>query len=553
MNTRKMLKSAILVTAIASCQPTYAQGFFQKVVGKATKVIGKTMGGMLFGTTDNLSGNSPGIFYRSNIYPKKVGTIDMDMFGKNWVDGGDQILIYMLRRRGIKMNKLEGGSVMVDGQPATFQDLGIYTYAVPHSDAAHVVELTASNGEKSSFTIKPLPDQTRIVSINGQTGTEVEVDLTKDVTLELSNPGPADGATINLMLTASVIGLNTFYQVGNFKPAAKIVIPAEAFANTGFPGSQNKITSIKNAYLMVTRMKIENASSAGGQYKSVPIVNAALDGRFLKVTGRPDFTTGIKSEGTYKEGAKKMDWSFAKEEAAISRPFSQAKKIGVVAFGTRGISTAESHDNGKLSGVQSDAWASFTPGNAFLDALNTALYDGVTKATKEMTGAQIVGPEAISKTKAFEESNDMTETNEGTPNSYARAYKTDKILSEMALTVGFRPIANGQTLPDEAGVDALLRCVLDLSLKMDKGGRMTLRPILRYTLYGKPAGISLVSTKYAEGTVETKDVAVSKNTTDAELLEMISVPDMMAALRAGLMDLKEKEKSAPYEKLWGME
>lgn len=82
---------------------------------------------------------------------------------------------------------------------------------------------------------------------------------------------------------------------------------------------------------------------------------------------------------------------------------------------------------------------------------------------------------------------------------------------------------------------------------------MSLRPILRYTLYGRPAGITQVSTKYAEGTVETKDVGVSKNTTDAELLEMISVPDMVAALRAGLMELKEKEKAAPYETLWSME
>ncbi len=556
MKKTMFLRSGLFLTAAALFStPVQAQGLFQKVVGKVAKLSGKMMGtGVLFGTTDNLSENAPGIVYRSNMYPKKLGTMETDLFGKSWVDGGDQVLIYVMKRRGIKMSKLEGGSVTVDGQPAIFQDMGVYTYAVPHSNSSHTVEMKAANGEKTTFTINPLANQMRIVSINGQTGDEVDVDLTKDVTLELSNPGPADGSQIQVSLSASVIGLNTFYDVGSFKPAAKIVIPAAAFANAAMGSSNAKLASLKNAYLQVALVKVDAATATSGQYKNIPVVNNALDWRALNVSGKPSFSTGLKSEGTYKEGEKKMKWAFTKGPAAGSRPFSQATKIGVASFGTRGVSSAESQDNGRLSGIKRESWASFTPSDALLDVLNAELYEGVIAITKELCGGStIIAPETVAATKAWKETSVMSETDEGTKSSYARAYKTGKMLSDMALAVAFRPVIDGKPMAEEAGVNALLRCVLDLSLSLDKDGFSYLTPTLQYALYGMPASIGFAPTRFAEGTVEGKRFMVSEGTTGADLLKRVSVPDMLAALRSGLMELKEKEKAEPYEQLWNMQ
>jgi hypothetical protein len=321
--------------------------------------------------------------------------------------------------------------------------------------------------------------------------------------------------------------------------------------HTGFPDNGSNPT-LGNCYMQVARVVWDKAANASGVYKSIPIMNAAMDGRFLKVTNKPDFFNGIEEAGEMGAKSSKIEWHFLKPEADLSRPLSHAKSIGVVSLGIRGISAAESHDDGKLTGVQSDAWASFTPSDAFLDAVNQQLYDGATAITKELTGGKIIGPEVIGQTHAYKESNLMSETNDGTASSYTRSYKTDKLLSDAAIQTSFRPVTDGQTITDEAGVDALLSVVFDLSLSLTKGGTMLLTPTLKYTLYGKPGGINVIPTTIVSGTVTSKDIKVSKKTTDAELMELIAMPDMLKALAAALNNIKQKEMTSLYEKAWSL-
>lgn len=547
----------IALFALTCIQNASSQGMFQKAVGKIAKVSGKMMGGatgMLFGTTDNLQEMSPYIAIRSNLYPKSVSVLEQDLFGKGWKDGGDAITIHIAKKYGVKMNKLEGGSVTVDGQPAIFQDMGLYTFNTEHSDKPHVIELKAKNGETTTFTIHPEKYQTRIVSINGQTGDNVSIDMTKDVVLELKNAGPADGALIQLSITASKIGMNTFYEIGNFKPADKIVIPASAFANINFGGANGNGYNFKNAYLMVARTSLNKATNVSGDYQSIPYISGALDGRFINIGSKPDFSQGIAVKGEYKGSNDNLVYDFTKPVTSAGRPFSQAKKIGIAAFGTRGVSSAEEHSEGRLTGIKTDDYAWFTPSDAVLDKVNTELYTEVKAFLGSLLGAQVTDIERIMQTKAAKATTILSEYNEGTASTFARGYQTDKILSEPALMIsGFKPLVDGLPIADEAGVDALLRCVMDLSLSLDNG-TMKLTPVLNFTLYGAHSGITMLPTIYAKGTIKGKETKVTKKTTEAEILSIVNVKETVAALRTALTELKTKEAAAGvYEQLWGMQ
>lgn len=546
---RKLVSSLIIVAALGSQDCVQAQGVFQKTVGKMAKLAGKTAGAGIgmFGSTEDLHSVTPLIIYRTNLYPKGVGAMEIDMFGKGWKGGDDAIQMQFTKKHGIKMTKLEGGSVTIDGKAADFQDLGVYTYINEPVEGPRKVEITAGNGEKASFVLTP-DKPIKLVSINGQTGDNIAVDLTKDVTLEFENAGPADGAWIQVSLTGTILGLRTFYEVGNFKPAQKIVIPAAAFVHTNLSGNN---VSLKNTYLQIARTSWEYATECSGQYKSVPYVLGTLDGRFIK-TDKPDFSDGLKSEDELK--GKDVSYAFSKPVAAISRPFSQAKKIGVAAFGIRGTSSVEKNTTDRMAGTTTEVSATFNPSNEFLDGILAKLYPEIVAATQTAFNAQVIDPETVAKTTAWKNAGIMSETDDGTPTSFARSYKTGKILSELALKMdGYKPTVDEKTIAQETNTDALLRCVLDLELAID-GTKVEMTPVLHYTLYGAPNGVNVFPSVYVEGKAKGKAAKVNKKTSDAELIEIINAPELVNALKASLADLKEKEKQdGAYELLWSMQ
>lgn len=533
-----------------------AQGIFQKVVGKIAKVSGKAMGSTMgmFGSVDNLETTAPNVIYRTHVYPKKVGALEVDFFGKGWQDGADALMIQIVDKRGIKMSKLADGSVTVDGKPATFQDLGVYTYFADRSDAAHTIELTAKNGQKSTFTIAPQKAQTRIVSINGQSGEEISIDFTKDLVLELQNPGSDDGALIQVTFTAAIVGLNTFYEIGNFKPAEKIVIPAEAIANSGFPSTKENGPNVKPTYLQIARISRDKPTNVSGVFKNITYINAACDGRWVKTTKKPELTGGLVASGK-STLEKDISYEFRKDEADLSRPFSHAKKIAIAGLGTRGVNHSEEHDSGRMTGVETWTWANFDPSDAFLDQINQKLNLTVTKSAQNLFNAQIVPIEKVAATTAYKESNFMAEAEGADKETYSQPFKSDKIISDAALQLnGFRLVPDAKSIAEETGADALLRCVMDLSLSLEDG-KTYLTPVINYSLIGNyngPAGI--VPTKFAEGKVVSKKIKFHEKMTESEVMPLLNLEEMMKMLEAGLADLVAKEKaSGVYERIWGMQ
>lgn len=531
---------------------TEAQGIFQKVVGKIAKVSGKAMGGAMgmFGSVDNLDTTAPLIIYRTHVYPKKVGAMEVDFFGKGWQDGQDGLMIQIVDKRGIKMSKLNEGSVTVDGQQAIFQDLGVYTLFMERSENSHVVELTAKNGQKSIFTITPQKFQTRILSINGQSAAEVAIDFTKEIVLELENAGPADGALIQVSFSAPIMGLNTFYEIGNFKPSDKIIIPAEAISNAGFPSIKEDGPNVKPTYIQVARISRDKPTNVSGVFKDLTYINAACDGRFVKVISKPKLTGGIVSKG--ETGANKdIAFEFRKDEADLSRPFAQASVIAIAGIGTRGIDNAEEHDSGRLSGIKSDEWVTFTPSDEMLDHLNEKMNTQVIRMLSDLFGSRVIPIEKVVATTAYKESDFLAEADGGSKETFARAYRSDKIISDAALQLnGFRRVPDAKSIAQEAQANALLRCVMDLSLSLENGTTY-LTPIISFSLYGDyngPAGIT--PTKFAEGTVSAKRFKIKEGT---DVLKEINLDAMLAVLEDALKDLREKEKDAPYAMIWGMQ
>lgn len=534
--------------------PATAQGLFQKAVGKFAKVTGSLVGSTvgMTGTSTDLESLNPQIVFRTNLYSKEVGALEVDLFGKGWKGGNDGVQIQFTKKHGIKMTKLQGGSVSVDGKPAAYQDLGVYTYVAEHSDGARKIEITASNGQKSSFTISP-DKAIKLTKINGQTGDNISVDITRDVVLEFENPGPADGALIQVSISASTIGLNTFYEVGSFKPAAKVTVPAAAFMHAAFPGKNGKNMSFNKAFLQVARTSWEYATEVTGEYKSIPYMMGVLDGRFIKIGAKPEFSNGLVAEGEVK--GKDISYEFEKPAAAMSRPFAHAKTIGIASFGIRGTSSAQKTETNRLAGTKTETSVTFTPSNELLDGLLAKMYPEVVAVTESVLGGKTVPIEKIAATAAWQKSGLMSETNDGTETTFARAYKTTKILSEAALKVdGYRIVADEASIGKEAEVSALLRCVLDLVLEIDNG-KTTLTPVLHYSMYGASNGVAYLPTTYVQGTVQGKSSKVGKkNTSDADIIEMINAPELINGLRTALTDLKAKEKAdGAYDLIWSLQ
>ncbi len=280
-----------------------------------------------------------------------------------------------------------------------------------------------------------------------------------------------------------------------------------------------------------------------------PYMVGAIDGRFIDIGPKPNFSKGLTVEADVK--GTDVKYKFEKPVAVASRPFSHAKTVGVATFGVRGTSSVEKKEGSRMAGNETEYTATFNPSNELLDAISAKMYPEIVSITESVLGVKVVPIETVAATRAWKESGFMSETADGTATSFAKPYKSDKILSDAAIKIdGFRLVTDAKSIIQEAGVNSLLRCVIDLELDIENG-KTKLTPTLKYTLYGETNGLGYFPTIYVEGEIRGKETKVNKKTTEAEILEIVNPAAMATALRAALTDLKEKEKAnGEYELIW---
>ena len=101
-------------------------GATSRVVGTIASVAGNVM----TGSTADLGTVVPLVYRVSNTWPKSLGTMGTKII-PNWGEGGgDMVTMTFTQRLGAMMSKIDG-TVTVDGRPADYATMGVYSSLAP--------------------------------------------------------------------------------------------------------------------------------------------------------------------------------------------------------------------------------------------------------------------------------------------------------------------------------------------------------------------------------------------------------------------------------------
>ncbi len=534
-----------------------SSGFFTKLLVKAAVVAGsvssKIMGGGMFGSTDDLSTVEFSGGYRAHLYPGDLGTAEMALFS-DWKTSGSQIMVSMLKKEGISISAIKG-SVTLDGKPMK-STMGIYASFSDDNTKSHKVEITTDKGQKSSFTIQPPKYSVKVLSINGSKAATVNIDPTKDVVLELSNPPGSENTMLAINLLYKVISVPTFTSLGLFKSADKITIPAAYFRNVDGAGNY------KNSYFSVERASFEKATDVTGFYPTVNYGTVYSDGRYINFSPDIDANKGIVIKSTIKNFEGKYNDEFTKPNAQKSMSFNQIKNIGVLSFGVTG-SLQNSASKTKYSG--NDSYTTTTidmkfpqlPNEAWDNVLNN-LYTQLTTVLTDEFNAPIVPQEKITSSKGYERLVHFSKDDKNTETVISRGYKGLNIIGFTSLSeeTGGTSIAspNNSTiaLMQESGANAILKVKLDLASRIGKSWGSydgSFVPTLYVELIGNKPGYPI--TKYFTTSIEGSGYDGGNKKEKFDLAKACNINELVQRFKADLQEAKRKEKEiGDYNIIW---
>jgi hypothetical protein len=540
-------------TESSSGEKKKGPGLMSKLVTK----IAKTTGGAMVSTTADLDAVVPNVYQMTNLCPSEVGTADM-AFYEGWKPGGNAVIIMFTTKNSFGLNKLDG-DVTVNGKTAQYVSMGVYTAFGIDNTSEKTVKVTTSQGDNASFTLSPPKHSIKLKSINGLTQ-NIQLDLTKDITIEIENPAGTEGTKVLVKLVAKTVGIRAFYEVGYFPSTSTIKIPAAAFRNLNMSPGNKAFMNFKESFLMVERSYVDQAKQVSGNYPEISFANIYNDGKFVTVKTEPQLNTGITLEGDANVALGKAQYNVFKPNAFLSRSSDGIKTIGIKSFAVRGTTyvaktTTENGTgaDGTLEKTRTTLTAQFPQmSNEVWDDVLHNLHQQMIPVINKAFAATTLPVELVTKTAAYQSIAPYSKDDENTSVQFSRAYKTTKLLSAfMPISEGFG-INNVDTrIFQESGTNALLTLTLDLQLSLD-GNNTIMKPILGIELQGEANGFS-AGTKYFTGTITGAPYTFKKKETITRevLNKIIQQDDLIKVLEKVLGDLKAKEKAnVDYSTLW---
>jgi hypothetical protein len=551
------MKLKLLLILMLTAHLSGAQNLFTKTISKLAKGMGKSVN---VETSADLNSVAPLVIIDSNLHPDKVGTIAQTFFD-GWVPGGDMAFLMFTAKKSSKFVKLDG-TVTIDGKPVECLTLGMYTQTTPASTAARRVEITMSSGQKSSFTIKPFAKAPfKVKSINGSSD-NASVDLTKDVVIELEEVDVPANGLLKVSIAINQVSIKSLYDIAFVRAGTKITIPANAFRNANIKPAGDATFNFKKSYIQVSYEAPDEATDVSGIFPAMPYFRSYSDGKFVNVTSEPNINTGLQASGT----ESNYQYKVFKANAFLSRPFSQAKKVGLLSFSLRGTSYKEVTQTTSTGPVKMNPFggASSTTTVATITITKELPWEGVMEelypefaaVIQSELGATIEPVNKITAAPSYSIIEATAQDDETTSVEFARTYKNTKVISAfMPISEGYGSSGVYQKIMNESGTDALVTLTLDLQLSQEStGGKMLMIPKLAFEIAGKANG-RIANTKFIAGTIESAVVgSFEKDLTAAQLSAIIRKSDLANALRKALHDMKEKEAAnGDYEVVWNLQ
>lgn len=535
-------------------EPKKTGNIFQKAMSKVTKLVGNLAGelGGSVAETPSLDNVEVLASVGTNIFPRDLGLATNDFLKGEWVDNGDFTMLMLSSPNGFQFFKY-AGTIKLNGKELKHQSFGIHSAVeAPNSDNKKI-SFEKNGVEEGSFTVPPPAKNIQLLSINGAKSS-INIDLTKDVVLELANYTTGPDALIRVDIVTSIIGMRSLTMAAYVKPAPKVVIPAAAFRNIE---TQNKGIGFKNSYLMVSDQQLVKSIAQSGVFKGpIVAVTGSNAGMWVNVTNSPEIEKGIAFSEVDKVNGSELEVSVKKLNAAYAMPLSFAKKIAVASMSIQGTTQLYESKTNNWTKTETTKSIDFPQiPEEWLQEVLGGMYAQFTQATADVTNGQILPENAIPLAPSYELVQDFFKDEMNTADQFLTVYK--KLNPIKPLTSNSMRLFGENALLKETGADALLKVSIALQLSYD--GKPAMTPFLTIEMDGVSNGgfRSFVgNTKYFSVTIKGAPYIIKKGKTltKEELTKIVQTNDLAAAYKKALINLKEKEAAiGDYEIVWKLQ
>ncbi len=541
-------------TEVKKEEPKKTGNIFQKAMSKVTKMVGNLAGelGGSVAEAPNLNNVDVLASIGTNIFPKDLGLATNDFLKGEWIDNGDFTMLMLSSPNGFQYFKY-AGTIKLNGKELKHQSFGIHTAVEAPNSGNKKISFENNGVEEGSFTVPPPSKNIQLLSINGAKSS-VNIDLTKDVVLELANFSTGPDALIRVDIVTSIIGMRALTMAAYVKPAPKVVIPAAAFRNIE---TQNKGIGFKNSYLMVSDQQLVKSIAQSGVFKEPIIaVTGSNAGMWINVTNSPEIAKGIAFTENEKLNGNEMEISVKKLNAAYAMPLSFAKKIAVASMSIQGTTQFYESKTNNWTKTETTKSIEFPQiPEEWLQEELAGMYAQFTQATADVAKGQLLPENAISSAPSYELVQDFFKDEMNTADQFLAVYK--KLNPIKPLTSSSMRLFGENALLKETGADALLKVNIALQLSYD--GKPAMTPYLSIEMDGVSNGgfRSFVgNTKYFSITIKGAPYIIKKGKalTKEELTKIIQTSDLATAYKKALINLKEKEASiGDYEIVWKLQ
>lgn len=539
------------------------------------KGMGEAAGNMMTEKTASIAQAAVQASYVTNLYPRETQETGMQYLGEAWVPGKNALMMLFYKHKGAGTYDIDGS---ISYRNAGTQDaptpmvkgpFGTYSAMLePNDTQSKEILINTSSGQKMSFNLSPAP-AIKISKVNGQ-ASAAQVDLGKDLMIEFENFKPDPNSRLKVSLLSSVLGTRTFVDVGVFKPAAKLLIPAAAFRNLSVSSSSENFVGIDTGsnFLRVERYQIKGSESLkersvaafqnlGQSWSTVPV----------SVSGNARDLSKIEIKGQMPlANNKKLFYNAYVPNAFYGRPFSSGKKFAVASLQLEGTlyeqktTVSESYGFGYKTVTTTTITKQFPQlPDSHWDQLLQSLHSELSGLLKRQYAIEMLPTEKLMATSSYKELEEAPLEN--TYRFIKRSYKNSKyllprslgaIVSSVSSTFASdRPMAR---LMKESGTDGLVSLNLNLQVASDEQDHIILIPSLAYQVYGPPNGYVVGPTTYASGSIVGTGVPFNAQdlSNPASLSRVIQLKELVSGFQQALVDLETKEKAAGYQAIWAL-
>lgn len=521
--------------------------------------VGKIAGRFLTSSTGDLNETATQVRYIRNTYPPEAKTTEAQYF-KDWQAGRNSVSLTSFKRDGAGMLKIDG-TVAANGEPLEYIANGTFGRFLDDL-TPQKIDVETTSGQRISFEVAPV-EAVKIKSINNGSN---EIDLTKDLIIELDEPANAQHKNMRVMLLIKVVGARGWLDVANFKAADKVVIPAETFKH--LPGVQPETG---DSYLMVERYSVSPNIHEG--IGAAQVLSLSWDAVPVKVTNPVKLIHGIPVTGKIEDENGTIQYSASKPNAFLGKPFSAGKKLALTSLTVRATKLKQQRAESSSSTGYYGTYTMKTTTTStetrqfpklpdiFWDNLLNTMYDGViTTLNSNLDGIEIIPVEDVLKSPSYAALQPIDD--HITEVEVSKSYKGTKSLLPTTLSAIIGGISTtfasdrvDSRLISELGVDGLVAITIDLEMPWEE---FSLSPRMSFRITGAPNGYLYGPTVYAEGVIHGNGVSIegieNNSITNVEALnEIVRADVLIAAFDQALKKLKAEENKYGYEAIWALQ